>query len=82
MRTWACGWGDLADKFGLARREAQPRKPINRLDKTLKVEGPKIDQEIARNRAIEASVGEIGLAVLRVREVAHDGKMYNYYQIR
>lgn len=83
MRTWACGWGDLAERFGLARREAAPRKPIRWLDKTLKEEGPKIDAEIARNRAIEAAVGEIGLKVLRVREVAgSDGKVYQYMQIR
>ncbi|MBP8292044.1 MAG: hypothetical protein KAX65_04680 [Caldilineaceae bacterium] len=82
MRTWACGWGDVAEKFGLARREKEPRKAINWLDKTLRVMGPEIDAEIARNRAIEAAVGEIGLKVLRVREVQHGGRTYEYLQIR
>ncbi|MBP8292779.1 MAG: hypothetical protein KAX65_08395 [Caldilineaceae bacterium] len=82
LRTWDCGWGDVAEHFGLARREAEPRKPIRWLDKTLREEGPKIDQEIARNRAIERAVGEIGLAVLRTREVAHDGRVYEYHLIR
>lgn len=83
MRTWACGWGDVAEHFGLARREKEPRKAINWLDRTLRVMGPEIDAEIARNRAIEQAVGEIGLQVLRVREVAgSDGKTYQYFQIR
>ncbi len=83
MRTWACGWGDLAAHYGLAPREAEPRKPIQWLDKTLRTEGPKIDAEIERNRATTAPGKEIGLPVLgKGREVQHGGKVYVYYQVR
>lgn len=51
MRTWACGWGDLAAHYGLQPREAEPRKPIQWLEKTLKFAGPEIDAQIERNRA-------------------------------
>lgn len=60
MRTWHCGWGELAARFGLAPREAEPRKPIQWLDKTLRKEGPEIDAEIARNRATTAPGGRSG----------------------
>ncbi len=81
-RTWRCGWSDLAANYGLAPREAEPRKPINWLSKTLEREGPAMDAEMARNRTTTAPGAEIGLPVLRVREVAHNGKVYQYCEIR
>ncbi len=81
-RTWRCGWGDVAAHYGLAPREAEPRKPINWLHKTLEREGPAMDAEMERNRRIVRDADGIGLPVLRVREVAHGGKVYEYCQIR
>lgn len=82
MRTWDCGWGDLAARYGLQPREAEPRRPIQWLHKTLEREGPAMDAEMARNRTTTAPGAEIGLPVLRVREVQHGGKVYVYYQVR
>lgn len=60
MRTWACGWATWP-RTGLARhREAEPRKPIQWLDKTLKVASPEIDAQIERNRATTAPGKESG----------------------
>ena len=81
MRTWRCGWSKLGAHYGLEHAQAA-RKPIQWTRDTLPRIGREIDEEIERNRRVLESVREIGLSVLRVREVAHDGKTYNYYQIR
>ena len=82
MRVWRCGWVRVGEHYGLEHAQAE-RKPIQWTRDTLPRIGKEIDEEIERNRKIAASVREIGLSVLRVREVAgSDGKTYNYYQIR
>ncbi len=82
MRTWGCGWGDLAAKYGLASREAEPRRPIQWLHKTLEREGPAMDAEMARNRKTTAPGAEIGLPVLRYRDVQVGDVYQRIYTIR
>lgn len=82
MRVWRCGWSKIGAHYGLEHAQ-QERKPIQWTKDTLPRIGKEIDEEIERNRRVLESVREIGLNVLRVREVAHsDGKVYQYMQIR
>ena len=81
MRLWRCYWVGLAAHYGLTHPQAG-RAPINWIDRTIRCIGAEMDAEIARNRAEVAGSGESGLPVLRVREVAHGGKVYQYFQIR
>ena len=80
MRVWDCGWPALAARYGLVHAQ-QERKPIQWTRDTLPRIGKEIDAEIDRNRAI-TKVQEIGLPVLRYRDVQVGNVYQRIYQIR